>query len=229
MHSNNNWNLSFCTVQQEPNYKPICRCRHIKSSFRKEISCCYNLKAKTLRNALLTSREEWGLMVPFCFVCTSIQSHLYKISPCGCKTCSLHVPAWMKCAIIPLLFPPTVPSPITGHLFIHSWPEESLSHLMWWWRQVSSALWMVSCRDTTCCTVPSLMMNGQLTIAIKLVGARFILYFKNFHFFKYERLNESHPFRFTAVLHWNGHQYTQWLYSSQLEKTRGGSLQDSCR
>lgn len=29
---------------------------------------------------------------------------------------------------------------------------------------------MVSCRDTTCCTVPTLMMSGQLTIGTKLVG-----------------------------------------------------------
>lgn len=131
-----------------------------KRSFENEISCCYNLKAKTLwgmHRGLWNAYEKSLLfVVKHILCCTSLGKEKYY----------------------PLLFPPTVSSicsSITGRLSTPCWPEESLSHWVWWWQQVSSAPWMVSCRDTTCCTVLSLMMNGQLTIAIKLVGALFFL------------------------------------------------------
>lgn len=214
-----------------------------RRSLKEETSCCSNLKPKTLREALVTSHEEGGLMAPF-FACTYLWNHLYSVtlSLCGCKTCHLNAPAWIKCSIILLSFlhllcplclhksqdirlfiadqRKAVPAGCDGgsrFLLLPEWfPAGTLPaalHPIWWWM----VGWLSFSKwwEKYLFFALKTFEKWKCTIFIGLINC------KHFKLWTFSR--------FTSVFHWNGNQHTQWLYPAQLEETRGSSLQDSWR
>lgn len=102
-----------------------------------------------------------------------------------------------------------------GHLSTRCWSEERRSRWVWWWLHGSSALWMGSCRDTTCCTVLSSVMTGRLTIALKLVGTSFAHYLlikeTLLHQWRAVRGRQVRP-RITITSLWKQFASWNWLF-----------------